>query len=118
MFFDRKWWGISNHDWTLYFLKSGQYIPIDRMIENEDFFAHDCTITYPIMGAFTEYLILSYGSDKYMNFFHYTENVHEAFLSAYGKSLSALNDEFVQYTKLFSVDETLLKRMTELISEK
>lgn len=117
MFFDRKWWGISNHDWTWYYLNSGKYIPVDHMIEDEDFFAHDCTVTYPIMGAFTEYLILSYGREKYMNFYHYTENAEEAFLSTYEKPLCALNDEFVAYTKLFSIDNALLERMAELLNE-
>lgn len=112
MFFDRKWWGISNHDWTLFYLKSGQYIPIDQIIENDDFLRCDCSVTYPIMGAFTEYLILSYGSERYMKFYQYTENVKEAFLKTYGKPLSALNNEFVQYTEIFSMDEYLFNRIS------
>ena len=62
MYFDRKWWGIQNLDWTGYFLKTGQFIPVDKMLDREFFFEHDCTIAYPIMGAFTDWLIATYKS--------------------------------------------------------
>ena len=61
MYFDRKWWGIENLDWTGYYLKTGRYLPMDRLLDREVFFAHDCAFTYPIAGAFTDWLLTVYG---------------------------------------------------------
>lgn len=69
MYFDRKWWGIQNLDWTGFFLKTGRYIAVDKLLDRETFFSVDCSITYPIVGAFTDWLIASYGIDKYLEFY-------------------------------------------------
>lgn len=60
MFFDRRWWSIINQDWVLYYLQTNQYVSITSLLKDEEFYQIDCRITYPIMGAFTEYLILTY----------------------------------------------------------
>lgn len=114
MYFDSKWWGISNRDWAGYFLKTGRYIGIGELLNEDRFFAADCSITYPIMGAFTAWLISVYGMDRYLAFYK-TQNPVTGFAEIYGKSSEILNDEFVSYVRLFRNDRVLETRMEELL---
>jgi len=114
MYFDSKWWGISNRDWTGYFLKSGRYIGIGELLDEERFFAADCSITYPIVGAFTAWLISVYGIGRYLDFYK-IGNAAIGFADVYGKSPEKLNDEFVSYVRLFRNDRVLENRMEELL---
>lgn len=114
MFFDRKWWKIQNLDWTGYYLKNGQYISIDHLLDENLFFAEDCAVTYPIMGAFTEWLIGTYGIETYLEMYR-RNNIPSAIEAVYKKTPSELNLEFVKYVELFYIDTTLEKRMSELL---
>ena len=115
MYFDRKWWGIQNLDWTGHFLNTGRYIPVDKLLDREHFFKHDCTITYPIMGAFTDWLISTFGTEKYMQLYR-QNNIAEAIPLVYQRTPEALNKAFVDYVQLFAIDEILGQRMEELLN--
>ena len=115
MYFDRKWWGVQNMDWTGYYLKIGRYIGIDKMLSREGFFSEDCSITYPIMGAFTDWLISTYGIERYMGMYK-QQNMAEAIPLVYQKTPEELNKEFVAYVQLFSIDEILEQRMGSLLN--
>ena len=115
MYFDRKWWGIHNLDWTSYFLKSGRYIPVDKLLDQEFYFQQDCEVTYPIVGAFTEWLIARYGMEKYMAFYRFEDSV-QGMAEVFGKTPQELNREFESYVKYFAVDEALLSRMENLFN--
>ena len=115
MYFDRKWWGIHNLDWTSYFLKSGKYLPVDKLLDQEFFFQQVCETTYPIVGAFTEWLIARYGMEKYMAFYRFDDSV-QGMVEVFGKSSQELNREFESYVKYFTVDEALLSRMENLFN--
>lgn len=114
MYFDRKWWGISNLDWTAHFIKTNRYLPVDALLEREAFFDADCTITYPIMGAFTDYLIATYGMEAYRTLYA-QQNMAQAMEKIYQKTPAELNREFAAYVRLFRVDAVLEKRMEELL---
>lgn len=114
MYFDRKWWDIQNLDWVSYFLSRDMYLPVDKLLDREAFFDADCSITYPVMGAFTDYLITTYGIGRYMEMYR-QHDMTEAMKTVYGKSPAQLNDDFVSYVRLFRVDEVLEKRMEELL---
>ena len=114
MFFDRKWWKIQNIDWTGYYVKNGQYISIDRLLDKELFFAEECSVPYPIMGAFTEWLIATYGIDAYLEMYR-RDNIPSAIEEIYMKKPAELNLEFVKYVKLFDIDTALENRMRELL---
>lgn len=116
MYFDRKWWGIQNLDWTGYYIKSGRFVPVDKMLDREFFFAHDCTITYPIMGAFTDWLIATYGIESYMQMYK-QENMTEAMPLVYKKVPEELNKAFTDYVQLFRIDDALEQRMESLLNE-
>lgn len=115
MYFDRKWWAIQNLDWTGYFLKTGRYIGIDKMLSREGFFSEDCSMTYPIMGAFTDWLIATYGIERYMQMYK-QHNMAEAMLLVYQNTPEELNKAFTDYVQLFGIDEILEQRMESLLN--
>lgn len=115
MFFDRKWWGIQNLDWCGYFLEINQIISVESLLVKETFFSVDDCFSYPIMGAFTDYLITTYGKDRYLLLFQ-QQDIMGSIEEVYKKSLKDLNSEFVSYVKLFHIDSEIKKRMTELLS--
>lgn len=116
MFFDKKWWGISNFEWVQYYLKSNQYQSVVKLLEDSDFYQVDCRISYPIMGFFTEYLILTYGINKYIKFYSYKgEDFIGYFQSCYGKSIHEMEEEFISYVQLFGQDNIVEERIKNLI---
>ena len=90
-------------------------ISIDELLDSEVFFSYDCSITYPIMGAFTDWLISSYGIDKYLEFYKH-DNTQSALALTYKKSVKDLSKSFIDYVSLFSLDEVLEQRIEKLIS--
>ena len=115
MYFDRKWWGIQNLDWTGHYLKTGRYVPVDKMLDREFFFEYDCTITYPIMGAFTDWLIFTFGLDRYLKMYK-QQDMTSAMAQVYQKTPEELNQAFTDYVRLFRIDEGLEQRMEMLLS--
>lgn len=113
MFFDRKWHGISNLDWTQFYINENKYESINEMLEDEVFYNIDCNISYPIMGAFTEYLVLSYGIEKYREFYS-SEKIKEGFLKAFGLGIEVLEKEFKEYMNLIGINEELLDLLRKL----
>lgn len=116
MYFDKRWWGIHNIHWVEYFLKTGKYLSIAELINREYFFEQDCRITYPIMGAFTEWLIASYGQDKYKEFYKFEDSI-EGLKTVYGTTPEEMNQRFKNYVNLFKIDGELFKRIDTLFNE-
>lgn len=115
MYFDRKWWDIQNLDWTGYYLKTDRYIPVDALLDKQKFFAEDCTVTYPIMGAFTDWLIAAYGVESYMRFYKQQDMI-SAMVQVYRRTPAEMNHAFTDYVRLFRIDEVLEQRMADLLS--
>jgi hypothetical protein len=97
--------------------KKGRYIGIDKILSRKGFFSEDCSITYPIMGAFTDWLISTYGIGRYMLMYK-QQNMAEAIPLVYQKTSEELHKEFVAYVQLFSIDEILEQRMGSLFNGK
>lgn len=116
MYFDRKWWGIHNMDWTGYYLRSGKYLPVDKLLDKECFFGYDCAVTYPIVGAFTDWLISRWGMERYLQLFR-KKNIPAAMAQVYGKTPEQMNRDFVRYVSLFKTDDVLERRMEALLAE-
>lgn len=114
MYFDRQWWGIENIHWTVYFIKSGRYISVNDLLDTERFFSEDCSITYPIMGAFTDWLISRFGMERYLSMYK-ARDTNAAIPLVYGVTLTEMNQSFKDYLLLFSVDPVLENRMSELL---
>ena len=116
MYFDRKWWCIQNMDWVGYYIKTGRYIRVDQLLDREFFFQQDDTITYPIMGAFTEWLITTYGAKTYMRMYKQQDMV-SAMIQVYKQTPKEMNQAFTNYIGLFKNDKVLEQRMEDLLSE-
>lgn len=114
MYFDRKWLGIQNMDWVSYFIKKDLYLPVDALLDKATFFDADCSITYPIMGAFTDYLISTYGIETYMAFYS-RQNMALAMEEVFHKTPAEINRDFVAYLRLFTLDTVLENRMAALL---
>lgn len=117
MYFDHVWWGIHNMHWTGYYIITNRFISPDKLItDNEYFDSLGAEITYPIMGAFTEWLITSYGVEKYKKFF----DENDAILASnevFHKTLEELSTLFMKHVSLFPCDIVLGERMCKLINE-
>ena len=116
MYFDRKWWGIQNWDWVGYYQKAGLYLPVDRLLDKDFFFSQDAAITYPIMGAFTDWLIATYGMDAFLRLYQ-KQDVPAAVAEIYHKTPEALNQAFTDYLRLFKTDAALEARMKDLFGK-
>ena len=116
MYFDRKWWGIHNIDWTAYYIKTDRYISINELLNKDKFFLEDCSITYPIMGSFTEWLINSYGIKKYLSMYK-QRDMNIAINNIYKMTVLEMEQSFKDYILLFKVDKSIENRMFELLSE-
>lgn len=114
MYFDRKWWDIPNLDWVLYYRNNGKYISIEALQNREIFFSSNCAISYPIMGAFTDYLISCYGIDTYLEFYRSKAPSWE---SSYGKTLSELENDFLAFSDQFSLHTTIEQQITQLLQD-
>lgn len=117
MFFDQKWWSISNLEWVQYYLSKDMVLSITEYLRDDIFYEHDCTITYPIAGFFTEYLILTYGIEKYIKMYSYVGKIQDAFQYAYGLESDEIDIRFKKYLQLFKVDPIVMKRIEILLSE-
>lgn len=113
MFFDRKWHGISNLDWVQFYINENKYKSIVHMLDDEEFYKVDCNVSYPIMGAFTEYLILYYGIEKYKEFYSF-EKVKEGFMKVFGQDIEILEKEFREYFNLIGINDELLNLLRNL----
>ena len=116
MYFDRRWWGIGNLDWTGYYLKTGRYLPMDKLLDREFFCAHDSSFTYPIAGAFTDWLLTVYGRERYMEMYS-RRNPAAVMEQVYGKTPAELNADFERYVRLYRTDGALEVRMEELLRQ-
>lgn len=110
MFFDRVWWGIPNQAWTKEFINSNAYININNLMNNDEFFKYSDSITYPIAGAFTEYLINAYGIEKYKKFYSYsTDNIENHFINIFNITLGDAENDFIKYLDTLRYNEVIYK---------
>ena len=114
MYFDRRWWGIHNLDWAIYYYDSGSSPDLPSLLDRTVFFSFDCSVTYPIMGAFTEWLISSFGLERYRAFYAGRDAL-EGMRRVYGKAPSELSRAFAAYLRLFSLDDAIRARIEALL---
>ncbi len=112
IYFDKQWYGISNFSWANYFIKNDKYIRITKLMKNEEFFKYSCKLTYPIAGAFTEYIISLYGIEKYKKFYmKITEDFEKVCLDIFNIEFDELEKNFIQYVGDFNINEEVEKIM-------
>lgn len=99
MFFDKVSLKMPNYTWVEFFIDNDIYVDITELIINENFYKYSDLITYPIAGAFTEYLISMFGIEKFKIFYSSLkeENFQSNFLQVFKISLSNANTKFIRY---------------------
>ena len=96
MFFDKVWWKIPNEVCTRVYVEDGKCNGIAGWIaDNESFFQIPDTISYPVMGAFTAFLMEKYGMDKYKALYLNCSDAPSRFIQLFHTSLEALEQEVV-----------------------
>ncbi|SDY53041.1 hypothetical protein SAMN05660462_00234 [Proteiniborus ethanoligenes] len=110
MFFDKTWWGISNFAWVAYFIENNKLPRLCDVIENINFHEYSCTITYPLSGAFTEYIISSFGIEKYKEFYKsLDENFNSCFQETFGISFDEAESKFIKYINNIDINKDIFK---------
>lgn len=95
MFFDKTWWGLQNERWACYYKTKSQDISIKSMLETKDFYSFDCMISYPIAGAFIQFLIDRYGLERFKTLYQYPGSDYiNTFESIYPASFSDIESAF------------------------
>ena len=89
---------------------------MDKQLDREFFFAHGCAFTYPIAGAFTDWLLTVYGRERYREMYS-QPNPAAVMEQVYGRSPAELNADFEAYVRLFRTDDALEARMEELLRQ-
>ena len=97
MFMDGLWWGVPNEVWAAYYKQKRPEMAVLKLLDNNIFATEGCVITYPIAGAFTAYLIDTYGIENYLCLYKYKEdNYEEIFVSVFKSSFAEIEKLFWQ----------------------
>lgn len=100
MYFDKEWWRIPNELCTRVYIEDEKYEkPALMILEDDYFYGIEDKISYPIMGAFTAFLLDNYGIDKYKELCRDNDELEQSFPHIYEKSLQTLEEEFVRTIK-------------------
>ncbi len=116
MYFDKHHWGVSNSNWVSYFMDRDKYINIPDLISNEEFYKNPWNITYPIAGAFTDYIIATHGIDKYREFYKVVDDDFNAsFYNIFGINLDEFEVDFIKYIKSLTINKELFIFLEKLM---
>jgi hypothetical protein len=108
MFFDKVSLKIPNYTWVKFFIDNDMYVNIEDLVINEDFYNYSDLITYPIAGAFVEYLVLSFGMDKFKIFYcSLKEDFKANFYDVFNITISNANRKFIRYINCIGNNDTI-----------
>ena len=112
MYFHERWWGRPNEEWAAYYKSKHPQLSIEKLLDNVCFDQCGCTMTYPIAGAFTKFIIDTYGIERYIAFYRYTGTEYGREIeSIYGVPLKDLEDSFWKEIFAVSFDSAQLEDM-------
>ena len=119
MSFDKEWWKIPNELCTRVYMEDNKYEKVETLIldDYEEFYEIDDRISYPIMGAFTAFLIDTYGIEKYKSVYGEYEDLSQRFREIYKKELCVLEDEFVESIMSKSYSAEQLENVRKVLYE-
>lgn len=106
------WWGLPNETWASYYMEKYPDLSIGSLFDNDAFSKIDSVITYPIAGAFTQFLMDTFSTGRYLEFYKYDgREYREATLSLFGVSLSEIEILFRNKMKTVEFDIQTLEKM-------
>ena len=112
MLFDELWWGIPNETWVSYYKTTHPNLSVKALFDNNTFAETGCVIAYPIAGAFSKFLIDTFGMASYLDFYkydgcEYDEIVH----SIFGMSMLEIETLFWSKMNTIAYDAPILEKM-------
>ena len=111
MSFDGLWWGVPNETWVSYYKNKHPDLSVKTLFDNNAFAEIGCVIAYPIAGAFTTFLIDTFGIERYLDFYKYDGcEYDEAFHSIFSDSLMEIEASFWQAMKAIAYDASTLEK--------
>ena len=112
MYMDGLWWGVSNEIWAAYYKTQYENISIKDLFDNRVFADYSCTVTYPIAGAFTKYLIDAFGMERYIELYRYSGEEYETVMqSIFHVSFENVVEDFWREMSRISFDSSALEEM-------
>ena len=69
MYFDKTWWNKPNEFWVKEMIENHNYLLVKDLLKDDYFDKIDCSLSYPIAGAFTNFLISKLGQKKYLELY-------------------------------------------------
>lgn len=112
MSFDGLWWGVPNEVWTSYYKAACSDLSVKDLLDNHAFEKRGCVITYPVAGAFTKFLIETYGITRFIELYKYSGcEYEEIMLSVFNTSLSDIEAAFWNKMNQVSFDASSLEEM-------
>ena len=112
MSFDGLWWGVPNEVWAAYYREKHSSLSVKELLDNDSFAKWGCVVAYPIAGAFTKYLIQTYGVDRYLELYrHKGWEYEETILTVFGASLSSMEESFWKTVSMVPFDAPALEAM-------
>ncbi|WP_182201575.1 hypothetical protein [Paraliobacillus salinarum] len=119
MFFDKVSLGIPQYMWIKYFIDHGLYVKVEDLVINKNFYKYSDLVTYPIAGAFVEYLILKYGMEKFKAFYcSVNEDFNKCFSQVFKISVSESNMQFINYINCLGYNDTITDIIKNEIQDK
>ncbi len=106
------WWGLPNETWAAYYMEKYADLSIESLFDNDAFAKIDSVITYPIAGAFTQFLMDTFSMERYLDLYQYDGcEYSEAVLSLFGVSLSEIEILFRNKMKSVAFDVPTLENL-------
>lgn len=112
MSFDGLWWGVPNAAWASYYKANRSDLSVSALFDNDSFAETGCVVTYPIAGAFTTFLIDTFGMELYLDLYKYKEDEYdEAVQSIFGVAMPEIEAQFWNKMKTVTFDAPALEQM-------
>ncbi len=114
--FENGWGPADDLTWTVFFRKTRRLVRIADLLNNDNFTRINYYIVFLEMGAFTKWLIGTFGMDKYKEFYGYKDS-REGFRKVYGKEVAEIDRMFLEYTLHYDISEEAEKGMEKIIRQ-
>lgn len=112
MYMDGLWWGVANEVWAAYYKAKHTHLSVKDMLDNTGFADYSCTITYPIAGAFTKFLIDAFGMERYIQLYKYTGEEYDTIMdSIFHTSFEDIVEQFWSKMNRIPYNASVLEEM-------
>lgn len=100
-YMEGSWQGHTNLYWTNNYYGGGDHIKPSEAIalSEDDFYAIDCNIIYPLAGAWVEFFLKTYGSDAFKRIYACKKGLIQIIELISGMPICELDNAFLDWVK-------------------